>query len=143
MNNTLSGPEIPYWYVWRDEHGISHQRRAALISNKLDTVSPGSAVIWQSITENVPTKVLFLTIPPGVEGDWHENPAPQWIVPISGRWYVETMDGVRVEMGPGELSFGGDQGCSWVEGKKGHRSGSLGEEPAVLMLIQVEGQPKP
>ena len=139
---TPSGPEIPYWHVWRDENGVSHQRRSSLISNKFDTVSPGSAIVWQCITGNVPAKVLFLTIPPGVEGDWHENPAPQWIVPVSGRWYVETMDGERVEMGPGEISFGGDQGCSLVDGKRGHRSGSLGGEPVVLMLIQVDDQPK-
>jgi hypothetical protein len=27
-------------------------------------------------------------------------------VPLSGRWFVETMDGTRVQMGPGEASFG-------------------------------------
>jgi hypothetical protein len=29
--------------------------------------------------------------------------------PLSDRWFVESMDGQRVEMGPGEISFGGDQ----------------------------------
>ncbi|MEY3480062.1 MAG: hypothetical protein RIQ71_837 [Verrucomicrobiota bacterium] len=142
MSDPVTGSEIPYWLVWKDEDGISHQRRAFLPPNKLSTVSPGSATVWQCITGNVPTKVLFLTIPPGVEGDWHENPAPQWIIPLSGRWFVETMDGVRVEMGPGELSFGGDQGCRLIDGKRGHLSGSLDGKPVVLMLVQVEGQPK-
>lgn len=141
MSDTMTGSEIPYWHVWKDEDGISHQRRAFLPPNKRDTVSPGSATVWQCITGNVPTKVLFLTIPPGVEGDWHENPAPQWIIPLSGRWFVETMDGVRVEMGTGELSFGGDQGCRLIDGKRGHLSGSLDGKPVVLMLVQIEGQP--
>jgi hypothetical protein len=141
MNLTL-GPEIPYWHVSCDENGISHQRRDSLLSSTQNTVSPGSAIVWQYITHNVPTKILFLTIPQGAKGDWHENPAPQWIVTLSGRWYVETMDGHRVEMGPGEISFGGDQGCKWVEGKRGHLSGPLGEEPVVLMLIQVEDHPQ-
>jgi hypothetical protein len=141
MNPDLR-PEISYWHVSTDENGVSHQCRASLVSNTLNNVSPGSAIVWQCITRNVPTKILFLTIPPGAEGDWHENPVPQWIVTLSGRWYVETMDGVRVEMGPGEISFGGDQGCNWVEGKRGHLSGSLGAEPAVLMLIQIEDDPK-
>ena len=48
------------------------------------------------------------------------------------------MDGVRVEMGPGEISFGGDQGCEVVDGKRGHCSGAVGSDPAVLMLIQVD-----
>ncbi|NBT45095.1 MAG: cupin domain-containing protein [Gammaproteobacteria bacterium] len=110
MNPPL-GPEIPYWDVFCDDNGISHQRRDSLIPNAMNTVSPGSAT------------------------------APQWIVTLSGRWYVETMDGHRVEMGPGEISFGVDQGCRWVEGKRGHLSGALGEEPVVLILIQVEDQP--
>jgi hypothetical protein len=28
----------------------------------------------------------------------------QSIVPLSGRWFVESMDGVRTEMGPGDVS---------------------------------------
>ena len=50
--------------------------------------------------------------PVGWVGTWHENPEPQWIIPLSGRWFVESMDGERVEMGPGEISFGEDQSCS-------------------------------
>jgi hypothetical protein len=72
---------------------------------------------------------------------------PQWIVPLSGRWFVETMDGTRVEMGPGEASFGNDQNSTAdAQGRKGHRSGTVGAQPAVLMIIQLEqeaatGQP--
>jgi hypothetical protein len=62
-------------------------------------------------------------------------------VALSGRWFVETMDGHRVEMGPGELSFGGDQGCCCLDGKQGHLSGAVGREPVVLMLVQVEQAP--
>lgn len=64
---------------------------------------------------------------------------PQWIVPLSGRWFVETMDGKRVEMGPGELSFGNDQNTRVdAQGRRGHRSGAVGNQPAVIMLVQVE-----
>jgi hypothetical protein len=48
------------------------------------------------------------------------------------------MDGVRVEMGPGEISFGEDQNTRQVDGKRGHLSGTVGAEPAVLMLVQFE-----
>ena len=41
---------------------------------------------------------VFVTVlPVGWIGDWHENPRPQWIIPLSGRWFVELMDGVRVK----------------------------------------------
>jgi hypothetical protein len=49
---------------------------------------------------------VFVTVlPVGRMGDWHENPPPQWIIPLSGRWFVESMDGVRVEMGPGAAAL--------------------------------------
>jgi len=55
---------------------------------------------------------VLIKVEPDVDYDWHENPVPQWIVPLSGRWFVETMDG--------------------------HRSGALDAQPAMLMLIQLE-----
>jgi hypothetical protein len=81
--------------------------------------------------------VLFTVLPVGWIGSWHENPKAQWIVPLSGRWFVESMDGQRIEMGCGEISFGADQGCREVDGRLGHRSGTVGDVPAVLMLIQL------
>jgi hypothetical protein len=48
------------------------------------------------------------------------------------------MDGVRIEMGAGEISFGGDQRCRDVDGKRGHRSGTVGDASAVLMVIQFD-----
>ena len=80
--------------------------------------------------------------PVGWVGDWHENPAPQWIVVLSGRWWIESMDGTRIEQGPGEFSFGEDQGCQADgQGRKGHRSGAIGEEPAVLMTVRLLIEP--
>lgn len=63
------------------------------------------------------------------------------LIPLFGRWFVESMDGARIEMGPGELSFGGDQRCRGAEGKLGHRSGTRGGASAVLMVIQFEDAP--
>jgi quercetin dioxygenase-like cupin family protein len=82
--------------------------------------------------------VMVTVQPVGWEGEWHENPAPQWIIPLSGRWFVEAMDGTRVKMGPGEISFGEDQGCRIIDGRTGHRSGTVGDEPAVLMVVQFD-----
>jgi hypothetical protein len=52
------------------------------------------------------------------------------------------MDGSRVEMGPGELSFGNDQNTKQdSQGRRGHRSGTVGNQPSVNMLIQVDQLP--
>jgi len=93
---------------------------------------------WQGNRTSGKMTVMVTVQPVGWIGTWHENPKPQWIVPLSGRWFVEAMDGTHVAMGAGEISFGGDQNCSEVDGKRGHRSGTLGDVPAVLMVVQFE-----
>jgi hypothetical protein len=131
-------PSLAYWHVWTDDDGVSHQERRTLCSFQQQSMG-GAAPQWNAVQSAAPNKTIFTVLPVGWTGDWHENPAPQWIVPMSGRWFVETMDGHRVEMGAGELSFGGDQGCTAdATGHKGHRSGTVGDEPAVLMLVQME-----
>ena len=86
--------------------------------------------------------MVFTVQPVGWVGEWHENPAPQWIMVISGRWWIEAMDGTRIEQGAGEFSLGEDQGCvANAQGRKGHRSGTIGDQPAVLMTVQLHVPP--
>jgi hypothetical protein len=133
-------PRIPYWHLWTDEGGVSHQARCELTEWELKGVG-GAAPQWNDKQGRGEATVVFTVQPVGWVGTWHENPAPQWIVPLSGRWWVEAMDGTRVEMGPGEFSLGEDQGCIEQGGRKGHRSGTIGDEPAVLMTVQLHVPP--
>lgn len=81
---------------------------------------------------------MIAQFPKGWVGQWHENPAPQWIIP-SGRWFVETMDGHRVEMGPGHASLGEDQGSRPnASGHIGHLPGTLGDAPITLVFVQLD-----
>ena len=51
------------------------------------------------------------------------------------------MDGQRVEVGPGEFSFGGDQNCiTDAEGRNGHISEQLGDEPCIQLAIQPKDE---
>jgi hypothetical protein len=132
-------PSLSYWHVWADEDGISRQTKAELTSFKKESISGGIAPQWNNHLLSSDADVLFTQLPVGWVGSWHENPKPQWIVPLSGRWFVETMDGKRVEMGPGDISFGGDQNTKEDKnGRKGHLSGTIGQEPAVLMIVQLK-----
>jgi len=135
-------PTVKYWHVWTDENGVSHQSRCEMSEFKFQSVSEGASPMWVDRQSGQCSDAVFVVAPPGWVGEWHENPKPQWIVPVSGRWFVETMDGTRVEMGPGELSFGGDQNCKPdIRGHKGHRSGAVGDETLVLMLVQMKDVP--
>ena len=135
-------PSIPYWHLWTDEAGVSHQKQCALTQFELKGVG-GAARQWNNRHEKVPSTVVVTVQPVGWVGDWHENPAPQWIVVLSGRWWIESMDGTRIEQGPGEFSFGEDQNCRQsADGRKGHRSGTIGDQPAVLMTVQLHVDPR-
>jgi hypothetical protein len=82
---------------------------------------------------------VFLTVlPVGWVGEWHESPKPQWVVPLSGRWFIETQDGSRVEMGPGDIHWGQDIDTRAIDGGRGHRSGQIGAEPCALLLVQFK-----
>jgi hypothetical protein len=133
---TPDHPAIPYWHVFTDADGISRQHQGRIDRFVMNAISAGASAQWIGERVNGAMTVLFTVLPPGWQGDWHENPAPQWIVPLSGRWAVETMDGAQVEMGPGMVSFGADQGTVERHGRRGHRSWTVGNEPAVLMLVQ-------
>ena len=140
---TESGPKpsVPYWHLWTDDQGVSHQAQCSLDAWELKGVGNADPQ-WNHKGETVSSTVVITVQPVGWVGDWHENPAPQWIAVISGAWWVEAMDGTRVEMRAGEFSLGEDQGCQERDGKKGHRSGTIGDQPAVLMTVQLHRAPR-
>jgi hypothetical protein len=134
-------PSVPYSHLHIDAHGVSHQSQCALTDYELQAVAP-AAPQWNDKMDRSEATVVFTVQPVGWVGDWHENPAPQWIIVLSGRWWIESMDGVRIEQGPGDFSFGEDQGCTETDGKKGHRSGTIGDQPCCLMTVQLHVDPK-
>jgi hypothetical protein len=138
-----AAPTAPYWHLWTDAGGVSHQSRRAMTAFTLAAIAPPADPQWLGERTSGTMTVLTTVLPVGWTGAWHANPRPQWIIPLSGTWFVESMDGARVEMGPGELSFGGDQAARETDGKRGHRSGTVGDAPAVLMLVQFEDAPAP
>jgi hypothetical protein len=136
-------PKVHYWHLWADADGISRLVRCEMNRFTLKSMQPPADPQWQGEKTSGEMSTMVTVQPIGWIGDWHENPKPQWIIPLSGSWFVEAMDGTVVEMGPGELSFGGDQNCRERDGKRGHRSGTVGEVPAVLMVVQFDGIPVP
>ena len=139
MSASTETPNIPYWHVWTDDEGMTRQTRCELTQFQMQSMGGKAAAQWNDHLLSGETGLLFCVLPVRWVGDWHENPKPQWITVLSGRWFVETMDGTRVEMGPGELSFGGDQNAKADSaGQVGHRSGAVGEQPCSLMLVQLD-----
>ncbi|MGH8219414.1 MAG: cupin domain-containing protein [Steroidobacteraceae bacterium] len=134
-------PRVDYWHLYTDEHGVSRQRRCAFTEFERRSISEPASPQWIGRRTEGSMSTLLTVLPAGWIGEWHENPQPQWIIALSGRWFVESMDGQRIEMGPGELSFGADQGTRERNGRKGHLSGAVGDLPAVLWLVQLARLP--
>ncbi len=132
--------ELFYWHVWADDKGVSHQTRVQLTSFVKESMGGDAQPQWNKHILQADSKILFAEMPVGWIGSLHENPQPQWIVTFIRALFVETMDGHRVEMGPGDVSFGGDQNTKPDRnGHKGHISGTIGQQPAMLMIMQLIG----
>lgn len=138
MSSNPQKPAMAYWHVYVDEDGVSRQQRFDLSNFELKGINPDVEPQWNDKMEPSQAGVTFTVLPVGWVGEWHDNPKPQWIAILSGRWFVETMDGTRVEMGPGELMMGEDQG---TKDKKGHRSGTLGDQPCTMTVTSLDVQP--
>lgn len=136
-------PSVLYWHLWTGSDGVSRQRQCALTEFELKSIQPPADPQWLGSKISGHMTWMVTVLPVGWVGTWHENPKPQWIVPLSGRWFVEAMDGTHVEMDAGQISFGGDQNCLEIDGKRGHRSGTVGNTPAVLMVVQFDHAPSP
>ena len=132
-------PKFSYWHVWTDDDGVSHQTQCELTNFQQESMGGDVAPQWNNRLMNDKSKIVFAELPVDWVGEWHENPQTQWIIPLSETWFVETMDGMRVEMGVGEVSFGGDQNTKPdQDGKQGHLSGTVGDKPARLMIVQLD-----
>lgn len=129
-------PAIGFWRLYTDSDGVSRWAYKEMTHFVLKPMQPPAAPQWQGDPSRGDVSVMVTVQPVGWRAGWHENPKPQWIVPLSGRWWVEAMQGGRREFGPGELSFGGDQNCRESEGRRGHLSGTVGDQPAALMVVQ-------
>ena len=74
------------------------------------------------------TRYIFNIMSIDWKGTWHKSPKPQWVTTLS-----ESMDGHRVELPAETISFRYD-----INGKLGHLSGTVGDEPAKILGVQVE-----
>ena len=129
-------PTSSYWHLWAGDDGVSHQERCELKDFSLSSLGPDDSPQWNDMLLGNGT--AFLTVlPVGWTAEWHVNKTAKWIIVLSGQWYVESMDGQRVVMGPGEYAFGGDQDCTADEqGRIGHLSGQVGDVPCVQLIIR-------
>lgn len=134
-------PALPFVHMWTDVDGTSRLDESTLRGFGLQSVGGGADPQWMRPFPGEVSAVLFAALPVGWVGQWHPSPHPQWVIPLRGRWFLETQDGSRVEMGPGDVHFGQDTDTAAIDGKTGHLSGTVGDEPCLQVLIQFTASP--
>lgn len=136
-----SPPALPFVHMWTGLDGRSRLDESMLRGFGLQSVGGGADPQWMRPFPGEVSAVLFAALPVGWVGQCHPSPHPQWVIPLRGRWFLETQDGSRVEMGPGDLHFGQDTETTEVDGSTGHLSGTVGDEPCLQVLIQFAASP--
>lgn len=132
-------PAMPFLHMWTDLDGTSRIAESMMTGFGLKGISGDADPQWLRPFPGEVSQVLFAVLPVGWVGTWHESPAPQWVIPIRGRWFIETQDGTRVEMGPGDIHFGQDLDTEGDE--PGHLSSCVGDAPCHMMIVQYERSP--
>lgn len=140
-NDADNPPEMPFLHMWTNQKGKSCLNESLMSGFGLKSIGGPAAPQWLRPFPGEVTGVKFAVLPVGWVGDWHESPSPQWVIPIKGRWYLKTQTGDQVEMGPGDIHFGQDQETKKTNGKLGHLSGCVGDEPCFQIIIQFKESP--
>jgi len=139
--NAQMPPAMPFLQMQNSPDGGSTIAQRLLEGFEMRSVSGDTAPIWMRQFPGTVSAVWFNILPVGWVGDWHPSPSLQWVVPLSGRWFVETHDGKRIEMGPGDIHWGADLASENTLSRKGHLSGQIGDVPCVQMMIQFAETP--
>ncbi|WP_210324288.1 cupin domain-containing protein [Azorhizobium oxalatiphilum] len=135
-HDSANPPHLTYMAMHTDPAGLSAMAFRELTGFSPRSLGGQAASMWMQRFAGAPTEVWFTVLPVGWVGEWHESPARQWVTALSGRWWIETADGQRLEMGPGEIHWGQDQSTI---GQRGHRSGQSGDTPCVQLMIRYTG----
>ncbi|BAT18491.1 cupin domain-containing protein [Asaia bogorensis] len=128
---------VPYWDNWTDEQGVSHLTKCKLKNFTLSRLAAHADPQWVNHAQQGEARMVTSIQPAHWKGGWHAPESVQWIIPIQGVWFVQSMDGTRVELNPGDALLSEDVGAkSDAQGHIGHLSGNVGDAPVALMITQ-------
>ncbi|SDL45698.1 hypothetical protein SAMN05216517_101205 [Janthinobacterium sp. OK676] len=133
-------PTVPFWHMKPNADGQSTIERQELADFIRKSVSGDADPFWMREFQGNAKAVWFNVMPVGWVGEWHPSPALQWVIVLTGRWFIETQDGQRIEMGPGDIHWGEDVSDSGATTQINHRSGQIGAHPCVQIMVQFSSK---
>ena len=141
MSTTSHPPSTPYWHLWTDASGVSHQSRCAL--TEFEQASVGSAAPqWNDKQSRGEATVVVHGAAGRLGRRVARKPGAAMDRAALGP-LVRRVDGRNARRdGAGRAVARRDQRCVGdAQGRKGHRSGTVGSEPAHLLTIQLHVAP--
>lgn len=121
---------MEYTRIYSDENGESHFEDIEVEFTVTDFAPPAPPLGLSSFSAS--KRFGYMTAPPGWYGDWHPAPAKQICIYISGFVEAQVSDGEVRTFGPGSVTLLEDTSGT------GHRSRIVGEEDAILAVVQLE-----
>ena len=126
---------INFIRLWTSEDSKTHLKQCEV--QQLEESGDFGTIqyVRDLVNSSVTPYNLVLTQQTG-DNPWHPSPQTQFVVTLSGAWFINTTDGDYVEMRPGDVLFQDDYRDSPLGGK--HYSGTLDGEPCNQLVIAVE-----
>jgi quercetin dioxygenase-like cupin family protein len=118
---------VTYHRVSTDDRGESHLDTVT-VGQRLAQGAPPAAPFFIS-ADGPATMYRFYTFPPGWIGELHPAPTRQFLALMSGAVEVETTDGTRKTLGPGDLVLLEDTAG------KGHVTRNIGDGYAAFLVV--------
>ncbi|BDA48122.1 hypothetical protein COCOBI_11-3800 [Coccomyxa sp. Obi] len=132
-------PDFPYVHLWVSADGETHITEAKMSGFELKKYAQDPQYVKEGPS---PSKTVFTQLNAGLKQDFHPCPQVQFVVTLSGKWYVKASDGSVKIMGPGDVLFQDDVKDSPAKKTPGHWSGVVGDWPCQQMIIQVTRKPE-
>ncbi|MBS1063577.1 hypothetical protein JK185_11055 [Gluconobacter wancherniae] len=130
-------PTLIYWDNWTDKQGVSHLTKCKLSAFRQTPSIAGEDKVWAGTEHTGMATVITKVQPPKWKGGWSETRQVQWVVPLSGTYFVQAMDGTSVELNAGDMLLSEDQNSVRDhDGHVGHLSGNVGDDAVALMITQ-------
>ncbi|KAL3699758.1 hypothetical protein R1sor_017780 [Riccia sorocarpa] len=130
-----------YIQLWVSEDGETHIKECKFRDFSLQMYSSQPQYV-KSDFGGQPTKLVFTELAPGLKQPLHPCPEVQFVITLSGSWFIETTDGSRYEFQPGEVLF--QDNVKWSPAAKlpQHYSGVVGDQPCQQFIIQFKRAPE-
>ncbi|KAL2652033.1 hypothetical protein R1flu_020161 [Riccia fluitans] len=136
------GPEnFKYTQLWVSKDGETHIKECKFTNFDLKTYS-SLPQYQKSEFGGQPTKIVFTELSPGLKQPLHSCPQVQFVITLSGSWYIETTDRSRYEFQPGEVLFQDNVEDSPAAKPPQHYSGVVGDQPCQQFIIQFDRAPE-